>query len=109
MEHLLVLEEEAERAADAEAALAGEPREEVGDDVGERAGRGGEEGEEVGPLVGPQRGDGGARRHGGRRHGGRRRGRGGRRREGRRRGIFFFGFGFFFRPFGTDSRGQWEE
>jgi len=95
MEHLLVLEEEAERPADAEAALAGEPRKEVGDDVRERAGRAGEQGEEVGPLVGLQRGDGGARRHGGcrRRRG---RGRGGRRREGRRRGFLFFGFRFFF-------------
>jgi hypothetical protein len=34
------LEEEAEGAADTEAALAGEPSKEVGDDVGERAGGG---------------------------------------------------------------------
>jgi len=40
MEHHLVLEEEAEGAADTEAALAGEPSKEVGDDVGERAGGG---------------------------------------------------------------------
>lgn len=96
----LYLEEEPERGADAEAALEGEPREEVGGDVGERAGGGGEQREEVGPLVRLQLRGGSQRRHGG--------GGGRRRRGGRRRNVpfAFLVLGLcFFSPFGRGIRG----